>query len=220
MAQIQTLRETIEAIAECRNKADVSDRYGWVYYSQQPESFVDKQFYLSSNTDESDDPLRGGSEHWPAFAIRHDMNRFLEVEVFADVLDAQKGQYPASQIKDYADALEHFAHRKSTLVVNASELAETDPVIAVKLSRRIYPEYDLKLAVCPPDRVGVAARALVKLQKITLVEAMARCRNLPIVVGDRVDAPHKDIIVSQFVQLGLPLSYVNYEPLVWKLDGK
>lgn len=214
MSTLMSLRETIEAIAACRDDGDVWDRYAWVY-ADGDSPLTASRFYLSSAEDEENHLVDETGEGVPAFAAEHGLYHFLEAATFADVLSVQKRQHPLSGVDDYAGALTHYAHHDAFLDLGRFQSGESDALPLPGISRDLHTEYDLILADCPAERVGDAARALSALFDLPLPEALALCRQVPASLGQRIDAQTCARIERRFSALSLPLLRHTYKALPW-----
>ena len=65
--------------------------------------------------------------------------------------------------------------------------------------------------------VDRAAKAAAELLGINAAEALNRCRQLPLVLGERVDARERDRIEARFADASLPLQRTTYVPLAWQM---
>lgn len=216
MAKLLSLLDSIEAIAACHDDRDVWDHYSWVYTTD-GVPLVDAQIYLSSREDETElVPNEEGEEH-PAFAVEHGLVNYLEAATFADVLSVQKRQQPLSQLEDYATALEHYAEQDAFLDRGEFSSGGDEPQPLPGLSRDLYAEYDLQLMTCPTDRTTAAARTTAELLQIGVADALGRCRRLPLVLGERIDARERDRIEARFASISLPLQRTTHVSFVWQM---
>ncbi|WP_347900690.1 hypothetical protein [Pseudomonas purpurea] len=205
-----SLQEAIEAIAACCDDGDVWARYSWIY-AETGKPLIQCRFYLSPDEDEMQDNDYG--EEVSAYAHVHGLYGFLEPATFASVLCVQKEQNPLSHVQDYADALEYYAEYDTFCEVK-TPTSKGDRVPS-DLSRGFFTEYDLHLVECPDEQVISAARATAALLAINVAEALKRCRQLPVLLGERVDAHRRDALIERFAALSLPLCQTTYRPLIW-----
>lgn len=216
MSRLMNLREAIEALAACVDDTNLYERFSWVYARDSGE-LIDNRFFLSCNADEEEDPVE--AEHggeMPAYAAEHGLRHYLEAATFADVLSVQKTQRPLSTLEEFAAALKHYHEQDAFLDLGqfaSGECAGNEPQAGI--SRELYAEYDLRLAECPPERVGEAARASAALLQINVAQALARCRQLPMSLGMRVDGRARDRIEAKFADLSLPLERTTHRSLAW-----
>ncbi|MBD8571811.1 hypothetical protein IFT86_22595 [Pseudomonas syringae] len=126
---------------------------------------LESRFYLVPNTDEDDE------RRVLDLGDQYNLSPCLEAADFADVLCVQKRQQPNSSLEDYAIALEHYAQQDAFLEVpGGDDLKAAEPGLA----RELYAEYDLFLAECAPDRLGVAAREVSAVLEINIATALQR----------------------------------------------
>jgi hypothetical protein len=213
-----TLRETIEAIVASCDDGDVWDRYAWVYATN-GDTPIHQRFYLSSAEDEEDLLIDENGEALPPFAAERGLYHYLEAATFADALIVQKQQKPLSELDDYAAALDHYVRRDAFLDLGDFYSGTSDVPALPGIARKLATEYDLQLTECPAERIGDAARATAHLLDINVAEALARCRALPLVLGERVDTQRCRQIQRAFAALSLPLQQTIYHALPWQADG-
>ncbi len=211
-----SLRDAIETIAACHDDGDVWDRYCWVYVTDDVP-LVDTKIHLSTREDEDDPAIDEDGEEHPAFAMAHGLVSYLEAATFADVLSVQKRQQPLSRLEDYAAALEHYAEQDAFLDRGEFYSGGNEPDLTPGLSRDLYAEYDLQLTACPAHRLLAAAKATADLLGINAAEALNRCRQLPLVLGERVDARERDRIEARFADIALPLQRTTHVSLAWQM---
>jgi hypothetical protein len=159
-----------------------------------------------------------GEEH-PAFAVEHGLVNYLEAATFADVLSVQKRLQPLSRLEDYAVALEHYAEQDAFLDPGKFCSGGDEPEPLPGISRDLYAEYNLQLITCPADRIAVAARATAELLQIGVADALARCRRLPLVLGERIGARERNRIEARFAGISLPLQRTAHVSLAWQTVG-
>lgn len=215
MAKLLSLLDSIEAIAACHDDRDVWDRYSWVYVTD-GVPLVKAQIYLSCSEDEIQPVVNEEGEEHPAFAVEHGLVTYLEAATFADVLSVQKRQQPLSQLEDYAAALEHYAEQDAFLDRGEFYTGDNEPQPLPGISRDLYAECDLHLMTCPADRIAAAARATAELLQIGVADALARCRRLPLVLGERIDARERDRIEARFASISLPLQRTTHVSFAWQ----
>lgn len=215
MLLLLSLRDVIEALATCDSNNDVWSRYSWVYVKD-GAPLIEARFYLSSPEEESNSVPGENGEQMPAFAVAHGLSYCLEAADFVDVLSVQKRQQPLSQLEDYAAALEHYVERDAFLdrgEFYSGRCVDQQPLPGI--SRDFFPEYDLQLGTCPADRIRDAARVIAQLLHISVADALARCRRLPVILGERTDSQGRVRIETQFIALSLPLQITTHWPLAW-----
>jgi len=206
MFELNSFRETVEAIAACSDDRALWQRYAWVYV-QGDTALLESRFYLVSNIDENDE------RRILDFGDQYNLSPCLEAADFADVLCVQKRQQPHSSLEDYAIALEHYAQQDAFLEVpGGDDLKAAEPGLA----RELYAEYDLFLAECAPDRLGVAAREVSAVLEINIATALQRCRALPLCLGERMTGDQCMQIKARFFALSVPLQEVTHRSFPWQ----
>lgn len=205
MFKLNSFRETVEAIAACSDDAALWDRYAWVYV-QGDKALLDSSFHLVSNLDEDEFRVLD-------FGSQYDLSSCLEAATFADVLWVQKRQQPHSSLEDYAIALEYYSEQDTFLDVPGGD----DPKAAEPgLARELYAEYDLFLAECTPDRLGVAALQVSAVLEINIASALQGCRALPLCLGERMTGDQCMQIEARFSALSIPLQRVTHRSFPWQ----
>lgn len=206
MFKLNSFRETVEAIAACSDDRALWQRYAWVYV-QGDSALLESRFYLVSNIDEDDE------RRVLDFGDRFELSSCLEAASFADVLCVQKRQQPHSTLEDYAVALEHYSEQDAFLEVPGGD----DPKAAEPgLARELYAEYDLFLAECSPDQLGVAAREVSAVLEINIASALQACRALPLCLGERMNDDRRMQIEARFSALSVPLRRVTHRSFPWQ----
>lgn len=205
-----SLQEAVETIAACCDDGDVWERYSWIY-AETDKPLIQCRFYLSPDKDVMQDNQYG--EEVSVYAHTHGLYEFLEPATFAAVLCVQKEQNPLSSVQDYADALEYYAEYDTFREVESP--ASKGERVPSDLSHGFYTEYDLRLVECPDDQIISAARATAALLGLNVAEALKLCRQLPVLLGERVDSHRRDTLIERFAALSLPLRQTTYRPLIW-----
>lgn len=206
MFKLYSLRETVETIAACSDDRALWQRYAWVYV-QGHAALLESRFYLVSNIDEDDE------RRVLDFGDRFELSSCLEAASFADVLCVQKRQQPHSSLEDYAIALEHYSEQDAFLEVPGGD----DPKAAEPgLARELYAEYDLFLAECSPDQLGVAAREVSAVLEINIGSALQACRALPLCLGERMNGDRCMQVEARFSALSVPLQRVTHRSFPWQ----
>ncbi|RZI54340.1 MAG: hypothetical protein EOP12_03420 [Pseudomonas sp.] len=206
MFKLNSFRETVEAIAACSDDRALWQRYAWVYV-QGDSALLESRLYLVSNIDEDDE------RRVLDFGDRFELSLCLEAASFADVLCVQKRQQPHSSLEDYAVALEHYSEQDAFLEVPGGD----DPKAAEPgLARELYAEYDLFLAECSPDQLGVAAREVSAVLEINIASALQACRALPLCLGERMNDDRCMQIEARFSALSVPLRRITHRSFPWQ----
>lgn len=216
MIRLLDLRQTLDAFAACNDDDEVWGSFGWVHASG--GNLLEARFWLPPDEETAFDD----DGEVPAAARALGLSTYLEPATFADVLDVQKRQRPLSVLEDYARALEHYAEYDAFLQVegidealDAAPVAEQDAARAAGVGSGIFASFDLVLAACPDGQVKLVAQRAARLLEIPVGEALARCRALPLVLGERLDRRRAEAIDADFAALGVPLLVRGYKPFPW-----
>ncbi|WP_296250817.1 hypothetical protein [uncultured Stenotrophomonas sp.] len=215
MIELLDLRQTLDSFANCNDDDEVWARYGWVHASE--GGALNASFWLPASEAEAFD-----DDELPTAARALGLSSFLEPATFADVLDVQKRQRPLSTLEEYAAALDYYAEYDAFLQVpgidealgEAAE-AEQEAARALDVGPGIYASFDVVLAECPAQHVKDAARQVAALLAVSIGEALAACRDLPVCLGEQLDRKRCAGIVAAFDALGVPLQVRGYKPFPW-----
>lgn len=215
MIELLDLRQTLDSFASCNDDDEVWARYGWVHASA--GGALKASFWLPASEAEAFD-----DDELPTAARALGLSSFLEPATFADVLDVQKRQRPLSTLDDYAAALDYYAEYDAFLQVpgidealgEASD-AEQAAALALGVGPGIYASFDVVLAQCPAQYVKDAARQVAALLAVSIGEALAACRDLPVCLGEQLDRERCVGIVAAFDAFGVPLQVRGYKPFPW-----
>jgi hypothetical protein len=215
MIELLDLRQTLDSFASCNDDDEVWARYGWVHASN--GGALNASFWLPASEAEAFD-----DDELPTAARALGLSSFLEPATFADVLDVQKRQRPLSTLEDYAAALDYYAEYDAFLQVPGIDEAlgeasdeEQDAAKAMGVGPGIYASFDVVLAQCPAQHVKDAARQVAALLAVSIGEALAACRDLPVCLGEQLDRKRCAGIVAVFDAFGVPLQVRGYKPFPW-----
>ena len=215
MIELLDLRQTLDSFASCNDDDEVWARYGWVHASD--GGALGASFWLPASEAEAFD-----DDELPTAARALGLSSFLEPATFADVLDVQKRQRPLSTLEDYAAALDYYAEYDAFLQVPGidealGEAAEVEQEAArvLDVGPGIYACFDVVPAQCPAQRVKDAARQVAGVLAVSIGEALAACRDLPVCLGEQLDRKRCAGIVAAFDALGVPLQVRGYKPFPW-----
>lgn len=215
MIELLDLRQTLDSFASCNDDDEVWVRYGWVHASD--GGALNASFWLPASEAEAFD-----EDELPTAARALGLSSFLEPATFADVLDVQKRQRPLSTLEDYAAALDYYAEYDAFLQVpgidealgEASD-AEQAAALAIGVGPGIYASFNVVLAQCPAQHVKNAARQVAVLLAVSIGEALAACRDLPLCLGEQLDRKRCAGIVAAFDAFGVPLQVRGYKSFPW-----
>ncbi|WP_313301589.1 hypothetical protein [Stenotrophomonas sp.] len=150
------------------------------------------------------------------------LGTFLEPATFADVLDVQKRQRPLSSLRDYAQALAYYAEYDAFQQVEGidealgeAEAVEQAAAREAGVGAGIFASFDLALNACPEGQIKAAAQRVARLLEIPVGEALARCRALPLVLGEALDRRRAQAIKDDFADIGATLQVQGFKPFPW-----
>ena len=146
----------------------------------------------------------------------------LWAQLIADVLDVQKRQRPLSSLQDYAQALAYYAEYDAFQQVEGidealgeAEAAEQVAARAAGVGTGIFASFDLTLRACPEEQIKAAAQRVARLLEISVGEALACCRALPLVLGKALDRRRAQAIKDDFDVIGATLQVQGFKPFPW-----
>ncbi|KRG64449.1 hypothetical protein ABB26_07440 [Stenotrophomonas humi] len=219
MIELLDLRQTLDAIAACNDDGQVWERYGWVHATD--GGALAARFWLPPSEEEAWD-----EDDEVAVAARGlGLSPFLEPATFADVLDVQKRQRPLSTLEDYARALDYYAEYDAFLQVpgmdealGEASAAEQDAAQVMGVGPGIFASFDVVLVACPAEHMKGAASRVATLLAIPVGEALARCRMLPLALGQHLDRVRCGEVQAPFEELGATLQIHAYRPFPWRAE--
>lgn len=216
MIELLDLQQTLHAFAACNDDDAVWTTFGWVMVND--EDLLAARLWLPSSGDEA---LDDDGERSAASAAMG-LFPYLEPATFADVLDVQKRQCPLSSVQDYAHALAYYAEFDAFQQVDGIDVALGEATAEAQAAARdagvgagIFASFDLVLCACPELQVKAAAQRVARLLEIPVGEALARCRALPLVLGEALDRRRAQAIKDDFTAIGATLQVRGFKPFPW-----
>lgn len=216
MIELLDLQQTLHAFAACNDDDAVWNAFGWVMASD--EDLLAARLWLPSSSDEA---LDDDGERSAASAAMG-LFPYLEPATFADVLDVQKRQRPLSSLQDYAQALAYYAEYDAFQQVEGIDEALGEAGVAEQAAARgagvgtgIFASFDLTLKACPEGQIKAAAQRVACLLEIPVGEALARCRALPLVLGEALDRRRAQAIKDDFEAIGAAVQVHAFKPFPW-----
>lgn len=216
MMELLDLRQTLDRIAACNDEDEVFNSFGWVHATDGP--LLTARFWLPASEEAAFDD----DHQVPAAARALGLAGCLEPATFADVLDVQKRQQPLSTVADYAHALAHYSEMDAFLELEGvddtlgdADTAAQQAARAVGVGRGIFASFDLVLATCADDQIKAVAQRVARLLNVPVGEALARCRHLPLALGEGLDRQRAQVIVADFASIGVPLQVTGWKPFPW-----
>lgn len=216
MIALLDLRQTLDAFAACNDDHDVWASFGWVHASE--GDLLAARFWLPADEDAAFDDDGEVPEAVQALGL----SACLEPATFADVLDVQKRQRPLSSLQDYAEALAYYAEYDAFLQVDGVDealgeagAAEQDAARAAGVGPGIFAAFELTLAACAGEQIKGAAQRVAQLLDIPVGEALARCRALPMLLGEALDRRRAQAIKDDFEAIGVRVQVRGFKPFPW-----
>ncbi|HHA2820093.1 TPA: hypothetical protein ACOFCQ_002660 [Stenotrophomonas maltophilia] len=217
MIALLDLRQTLHAFAACNDDDEVYGSFGWVHATD--DDLLQARFWLPPDEDAAFDE----ESEVPVEARALGLGTLLEPATFADVLDVQKRQRPLSSLHDYAQALAYYAEYDAFQQVEGVDEALGEAEAAEQVAAReagvgtgIFASFDLALNACPEVRIKAAAQRVARLLEIPVGDALARCRALPLLLGEALDRNRAQAIKDQFEAIGATVQVYEFKPFPWK----
>lgn len=216
MIELLDLQQTLHVFAACNDDDEVWNAFGWVMASN--EDLLAARLWLPSSSDEA---LDDDGERSAASAAMG-LFPYLEPATFADVLDVQKRQRPLSSLQDYAQALAYYAEYDAFQQVEGIDEALGEAGAEEQVEAReagvgagIFASFDLTLKACSEGQIKAAAQRVARLLEIPVGEALARCRALPLVLGEALDRRRAQAIKDDFEAIGATVQVHGFKPFPW-----
>lgn len=216
MIELLDLQQTLHAFAACNDDDEVWNAFGWVMASN--EDLLAARLWLPSSSDEA---LDDDGERSAASAAMG-LFPYLEPATFADVLDVQKRQRPLSSLQDYAQALAYYAEYDAFQQVEGIDEALGEAGAEEQVEAReagggagIFASFDLTLKACSEGQIKAAAQRVARLLEMPVGEALARCRALPLVLGEALDRRRAQAIKEDFEAIGATVQVHGFKPFPW-----
>ncbi|MGB9100082.1 MAG: hypothetical protein WCC51_05570 [Stenotrophomonas indicatrix] len=92
--------------------------------------------------------------------------------------------------------------------------AEQDAARAAGVGPGIFAAFELTLA-CAGEQVKAAAQRVAQLLDIPVSEALARCRALPVLLGEALDRRRAQAIKDDFEAIGVRVQVRGFKPFPW-----
>ncbi|WP_329914864.1 hypothetical protein [Stenotrophomonas sp. SMYL86] len=216
MIELLDLQQTLHAFAACNDDDEVWNAFGRVMASN--EDLLAARLWLPSSSDEA---LDDDGERSAASAAMG-LFPYLEPATFADVLDVQKRQRPLSSLQDYAQALAYYAEYDAFQQVEGIDEALGEAGAEEQVEAReagvgagIFASFDLTLKACSEGQIKAAAQRVARLLEIPVGEALARCRALPLVLGEALDRRRAQAIKDDLEAIGATVQVHGFKPFPW-----
>lgn len=161
--------------------------FGWVHATD--GDLLQARFWLPPDEETAFDD----DSEVPADARALGLSTYLEPATFADVLEVQKRQRPLSTLAEYAQALVHYHEYDAFQEVEGIDEALGEATAA--------------------DRA--AAQRVAQLHEVPVGEALARCRALPLLLGQALDRNRAQAIKDEFEAIGAPVQVQGFKAFPW-----
>lgn len=216
MIELLDLEQTLQAFAACNDDHDVFASFGWVHATE--GELLQARFWLPPDEETAFDD----DSEVPAGARALGLTTYLEPATFADVLDVQKRQRPQSTLAEYAQALAYYHEYDAFQQVEAIDEALGEATVdeqavarAAGVGAGIFASFDLQLLACPDTQVKAAAQCVARLHEVPVGQALARCRALPLLLGQGLDRNRAQAIKDQFEAIGATVQVHGFKPFPW-----
>ena len=220
MTALLTLTQALEAIAACSDDGQVWERHALVHASDGDARQA--RFWLAGHDAADAEDAEGVHP----FAAAHGLRHYLEGATFADVLSVQKRQQPFSTVDDYARALDHYSEEDAFLERPGLSMAYGDApqeelarARTETLSPGLYAAFDLVLETVEPAQRKAAASLVAEMKALSVGEALAQVRALPLAVACNIDRAASEQLQARFAAIGLPLQVTRYRSFPWQPIG-
>ncbi|PWB20773.1 hypothetical protein DCO49_17925 [Stenotrophomonas sp. SPM] len=216
MIELLDLQQTLHAFAACNDDHGVYRSFGWVHATD--GELLQARFWLPPDEETAFDD----DSEVPAEARALGLSTYLEPATFADVLDVQKRQRPLSTLAEYAQALAYYHEYDAFQQIEGIDEALGEATAADQAAARdagvgagIFSSFDLQLLACADEQLKATAQAVAHLHEVPVGEALARCRALPLSLGEALDRNRAQAIKDQFEAIGATVQVHGFKPFPW-----
>ncbi len=216
MIELLDLQQTLHAFAACNDDHAVYQSFGWVHATD--GDLLQARFWLPPDEETAFDD----DSEVPADARALGLSTYLEPATFADVLEVQKRQRPLSTLAEYAQALVHYHEYDAFQEVEGIDEALGEATAADRAAARdagvgagIFASFDLQLLACADDQLKATAQRVAHLHEVPVGEALARCRALPLLLGQGLDRNRAQAIKDEFEGIGATVQVQGFKAFAW-----
>lgn len=216
MIELLDLRQTLHAFAACNDDHAVYRSFGWVHATE--GDLLQARFWLPPDEETAFDD----DSDVPAAARALGLTTYLEPATFADVLDVQKRQRPLSDLADYAGALAYYHEYDAFQQVDGIDEALGEATAEDQAAARaagvgagIFASFELQLVACAADQLKAAAQCVARLHGVPVGEALARCRALPLLLGEALNRDRAQVVKQEFEAIGATVQVRGFKPFPW-----
>ena len=216
MIELLDLQQTLHAFAACNDDHAVYQSFGWVHATD--GDLLQARFWLPPDEETAFDD----DSEVPADARALGLSTYLEPATFADVLEVQKRQRSLSTLAEYAQALVHYHEYDAFQEVEGIDEALGEATAADRAAARdagvgagIFASFDLQLLACADDQLKATAQRVAHLHEVPVGEALARCRALPLLLGEALDRNRAQAIKDEFEAIGATVQVQGFKAFAW-----
>ncbi|WP_295519368.1 hypothetical protein [uncultured Stenotrophomonas sp.] len=216
MIELLDLQQTLHAFAACNDDHAVYQSFGWVHATD--GDLLQARFWLPPDEETAFDD----DSEVPADARALGLSTYLEPATFADVLEVQKRQRPLSSLAEYAQSLVHYHEYDAFQEVEGIDEALGEATAADRAAARdagvgagIFASFDLQLLACADDQLKATVQRVAHLHEVPVGEALARCRALPLLLGQALDRNRAQAIKDEFEAIGATVQVQGFKAFPW-----
>jgi hypothetical protein len=216
MTDLLDLRRLLDLIVDCNDDDAVWNTYGWVWAQEGNAASVGFHPQARRDHDASDD---GDGEPAPPITTLPRLWLYLEAITVAGILDVQKQSRPLSGLGDYAHALDYYSQHDTFLDHGEPAPRDREEADRQGLSPGLYAAFDLTLETVEPPQRKAAASLVAEVKALSVGEALAQVRALPLAVACNIDRAASDHLQARFAAIGLALQVTRYRSFPWQSIG-
>jgi hypothetical protein len=216
MTDLLDLRGLLDLIVACNDDDAVWKTYGWVWAQEGDAASVGFHPQTRRGDDATDD---GDGEPEPPITTSPRLWLYLEAITVASILDVQKLSRPLSGLDDYAQALDYYSQHDTFLDHGEPAPRDREEADRQGLSRGLFAAFDLTLETVEPAQRKAAASLVAEIQALSVGEALAQVRALPLAVACNIDRAASDHLHARFAAIGLALQVTRYRSFPWQPIG-
>lgn len=216
MTDLLDLRGLLDLIVACNDDDAVWKTYGWVWAQEGDAASVGFHPQTRRGDDATDD---GDGEPEPPITTSPRLWLYLEAITVASILDVQKLSRPLSGLDDYAHALDYYSQHDTFLDHGEPAPRDREEADRQGLSPGLYAAFDLTLETVEPPQRKAAASLVAEVKALSVGEALAQVRALPLAVACSIDRASSDHLQARFAAIGLALQVTRYRSFPWQPIG-
>ncbi|MET4617932.1 hypothetical protein ABIA71_003534 [Stenotrophomonas sp. 2619] len=213
MTDLLDLRSLLDLIVACNDDDAVWKAYGWVWAQEGDAASVGFHPQTRRGDDVADD---GDGEPEPPITTSPRLWLYLEAITLAGILDVQKQSRPLSGLDDYAQALDYYSQHDTFLDHGEPAPHDREEADRQGLSSGLYAAFDLTLETVESAQRKAAASLVAEVKALSVGEALAQVRALPLAVACNVDRATSGALQARFAAIGLALQVTGYRSFPWQ----